>query len=57
MNGNPKNKYEGLSWQNIVFATLILVFVVVAILWAKFQWDWCREAGLSFWYCIKQVGA
>jgi len=34
---------------------IAIVLILVAIYWATFQWNICKEAGFDFWYCIQHI--
>jgi len=34
---------------------LLLLFIIISIVWLKFQWDLCIGEGLNNWYCIKHI--
>lgn len=46
-----KNMWES-EWLMKLF---IILMVVGGLLWMRYQWRLCREAGLGFWYCIKHI--
>lgn len=39
----------------IIIVALLIIAIIGGIFWTKYQWDMCREAGMSFWYCVKHI--
>jgi len=39
----------------IVLVITTLLIVLAMPIWLVFQWNMCRDAGLSFWYCIQHI--
>lgn len=49
-----KNKKANVG--TILWVLLIIALIIGSIAWTWYQWHLCREAGLSFWYCVQHTG-
>jgi len=40
----------------LIWILILLILIGGTVGWAVYQWHLCREAGMSFWYCVQHIG-